>query len=798
MTRLFKALFLVLSFMLVVPVFSVAQSAEDIELAKQLARQRGYSEAQINEMVKKQQGGAPASSSASVSSAVNRNATVAVDEKSAYGVAGDEGVVVIHSENTDTGAGSGIFGHYVFKTKNLNFVPSYNIPTPQNYKLSAGDELVIDVWGAVVTNISAEVSPEGSVYIPDLGPVYVYGQTIAQAEKHLKNYLSKIYSGLSEDVPDTFMKLSLGKIKSVTINVLGDVEKPGSYTLPSLSSIASALYLAGGPNGLGTIRDIRLYRNNKLISTLDVYDYIMTGNFANNVRLEDNDVIIVKPYSNFVTIAGGVKRPMQYEMKDGETLADLFRYSGGFANGAYTGAVQVDRRKADANIDGPVSQTFNVEESDFATFVLKDGDAVSVRTNNDRFTNKVSISGPVWRPGSYSISDTLQTLKQLLVVAGGLREDAYLAKAFITRLGEDRNKEQVSFALSDVILGAQDIALMPDDQVHIYTIEQLQPAQSVSVAGEVNSPGNFEYREGMTLGDVILMARGTTNAATLEKVDIARRIDNKAQPENLSNLSDTIALLMTYNLLKNPADADVKLEPFDMVFVRRSVFYKPQEGISIDGEVNYPGTYVVEKNTVRLSDVVKMAEGFNKDAYVEGAKLTRVLTPEEVQRLQIAMEIARKQADDSTTFEYMNVGDRFTIAIDLAQAVASPGSEADIVLRAGDIISVPKYNNTVKISGGVLCPNTVSYHKSMNFREYINGAGGYLKEAVKGKVYMVHMNGSVASKGSRNFVVKPGTEIVVPMRERKRNPQALAAIMGVATSTASLAAMVATIVSVTK
>ena len=302
----------------------------------------------------------------------------------------------------------------------------------------------------------------------------------------------------------------------------------------------------------------------------------------------------------------------------------------------------------------------------------------------------------------------------------------------------------------------------------------------------------------MTLGDVILMARGTTNAATLEKVDIARRIDNKAQPENLSNLSDTIAVLMTYNLLKNPADADVKLEPFDMVFVRRSVFYKPQEGISIDGEVNYPGTYVVEKNTVRLSDVVKKAEGFNKDAYVEGAKLTRVLTPEEVQRLQIAMEIARKQADDSTTFEYMNVGDRFTIAIDLAQAVASPGSEADIVLRAGDIISVPKYNNTVKISGGVLYPNTVSYHKSMNFREYINGAGGYLKEAVKGKVYMVHMNGSVASKGSRNFVVKPGTEIVVPMRERKRNPQALAAIMGVATSTASLAAMVATIVSVTK
>ncbi len=802
MSRLFKFLFSALLLVLSVPAFSVAQSAEDIELAKQLARQRGYSEAQINEMVSRQLGATGKSSSSSaaatISSSVNRNATVAVDEKSAYGVAGDEGVVVIHSENTDTGAGSGIFGHYVFKTKNLNFVPSYNIPTPENYKLSAGDEIVIDIWGSVVTNISAEISPEGSVYIPDLGPVYIYGQTIAQAERHLKKYLSKIYSGLSEEVPDTFMKLSLGRIKSVTINVLGDVEKPGSYTLPSLSSIASALYLAGGPNNLGTIRDIRLYRNNKLISTLDVYDYILTGNFADNVRLEDNDAIIVAPYSGFVSVRGGVKRPMRYEMKEGETLADLLKYSGGFTNGAYTGAVQVDRRKAEENTDGPVSQTFNVEESDFGSFILKDGDVVSVRPNNDRFVNKVSIAGPVWRPGTYSINDTMQTLRQLLVVAGGLREDAYLEKAFITRLAEDRTKEQVSFALKDVILGAKDITLKPDDQVHLYTIGQLQPNQSVSITGEVNNPGRFEFREGMTLGDLILMAQGTTNAATLEKVEIARRIDNISQPEVLSNISDTIALVMTCNLLKNPADADMKLEPFDMVFVRRSVFYKPQEGIIINGEVNYPGTYVVEKNTVRLSDVVAKAEGFNRDAYVEGAKLTRVLTPEEVQRLRVAMEIARKQANDSTTFQNMHVGDRFTIAIDLAAAVAEPGSDADVVLRAGDIISVPKYNNTVKVSGGVLYPNTISYRKHMGYKQYINGAGGYLKEAVKGKVYMVHMNGSVASKGSKDFEVRPGTEIVVPMRERKRNPQALAAIMSMATSATSLAAMVATIVSVVK
>ena len=783
--------------MLMNPGFSVAQSSEDIEIAKQLARQRGYSEAQINEMVKKQQGGG--SASASVSSAVNRNATVAVDSKSAYGVAGDEGVIVVHSENEPAGEKtSTIFGHYIFRTKNLNFVPSYNIPTPENYKLSAGDELIIDLWGAVVKNIAAEISPEGSVYIPDLGPVYVYGQTIAQAEKNLKLQLSKIYSGLVGEDADTYLKLSLGKIKSVTVNVIGDVQKPGSYTLPSLSSIASVLYLAGGPNDLGSMRDIRLYRNNSLLATLDVYKYLMNGNFDANVRLEDNDAIMVVPYSNLVSLSGAVKRPMKYEIKDGETLSDLFAYGGGFATDAYLGAVQVDRVKPATVSDGPASETFNVNADEFGTFKLKDGDNVVVRTLDGRFQNKVSIEGTVWRPGSYSLSDTLKTLKDLIICAGGLKEDAYLEKAYILRLGKERNKEQVSFCLKDVVLGVKNIELMPDDQVRIFDVNALKPDQRVSINGEVNRPGPFEYREGMTLGDIILMAGGITNAATLEKVEIARRISSSSRPEIIDNADDTIAVLLSYNLLKNPGDTDVELEPFDMVFVRRSIHYKPQEGITITGEVNYPGTYVVEKNTVRLSDVVKRAEGFNKDAYVKGAKLTRVLTKEELERLYLAMDIAKTQANDSTVFDLAQIGDRYTIAIDLEKAVANPGSDADVVLRENDIISVPKYNNTVKVSGGVLLPNTVSYNKGMGYKQYINGAGGFLKEAMRGKVYMVHMNGSVATKGSSNFVVLPGTEIVVPMKKEKKGSQALSTIMTAATSVTSLAAMVATIVSVTK
>ena len=783
--------------MLMNPGFSVAQSSEDIEIAKQLARQRGYSEAQINEMVKKQQGGS--SESSAVSAAVNRNSTVSFDSRPAYGVAGREGDVVVHSENEPAGEKTfTIFGHYIFRTKNLNFVPSYNIPTPENYKLSAGDELIIDLWGAVVKNIAAEISPEGSVYIPDLGPVYVYGQTIAQAEKNLKLQLSKIYSGLVGEDADTYLKLSLGKIKSVTVNVIGDVQKPGSYTLPSLSSIASVLYLAGGPNDLGSMRDIRLYRNNSLLATLDVYKYLMNGNFDANVRLEDNDAIMVVPYSNLVSLSGAVKRPMKYEIKDGETLSDLFAYGGGFATDAYLGSVQVDRVKPATVADGPASETFNVNADEFGTFKLKDGDNVVVRTLDGRFQNKVSIEGTVWRPGSYSISDTLKTLKDLIICAGGLKEDAYLEKAYILRLGKERNKEQVSFCLKDVVLGVKDIELMPDDQVRIFDVNALKPDQRVSINGEVNRPGPFEYREGMTLGDIILMAGGITNAATLEKVEIARRIGSSSRPEIIDNADDTIAVLLSYNLLKNPGDTDVELEPFDMIFVRRSIRYKPQEGITITGEVNYPGTYVVEKNTVRLSDVVKRAEGFNKDAYVKGAKLTRVLTKEELERLYLAMDIAKTQANDSTVFDLAQIGDRYTIAIDLEKAVANPGSDADVVLRENDIISVPKYNNTVKVSGGVLLPNTVSYNKGMGYKQYISGAGGFLKEAMRGKVYMVHMNGSVATKGSSNFVVLPGTEIVVPMKKEKKGSQALSTIMTAVTSVTSLAAMVATIVSVTK
>lgn len=766
--------------------FATAQSSTDIEAAKQAARAKGYSDAQIAAMASAVAGG---SASMSKSAAVATTSSNVVDRNIAdYSVA-TLPVVDVPATSSDR---SGIFGHDLFRNKNLNFIPSYNVPTPENYKLSAGDEIVIDIWGDVISNITTKISPEGSVNIPNLGPVYISGQTVTQAEKTLKSYLSKIYSGIAQPEPSTFVKLALGKTKTVTINVVGDVAQPGSYTLPSLSTIASAMYLAGGPSSLGTVRNIQLYRNNKLKSTLDAYDFILNGKFDANIRLEDNDVIIVGPYAGVVTLNGGVKRPMRYEVRSGETLDKVLAYAGGFSDIAFTDKVHIDR-VASQVATGAAGESFDVMVEQFGSFEMMDGDVITVNVNNNRFKNKVNISGAVWRPGTYAINGNTSTLKQLIQAAGGLRDDAHTERGIIQRLDENRQKQQLSFNVADVILGQGDITLNPDDNVRIFDMNDLQPERSVRIYGEVKSSGSrYDYREGMTIGDLILMAGGITDAATLAKVEVARRNvkSDVADPEP----SDVVAEVMYFNLLKNPADADVKLKPFDIVFVRRNPTYKAQQSVAVTGEVNYPGTYVVESSTVRLSDVIGRAQGFTNDAYVKGAKLTRTLNKEEFDRLKVAMEIAKKQANDSTAVDSLEVGESYTVAIDLARAIAEPGSVADVILREGDVISVPRYNSTVKISGAVLYPNVVSFDPKKSWNYYLSNAGGVTQDGVKRKVYMVHMNGSVATKGDANFKVQPGTEIIIPAKNKQQGGQNLASIMSIATSTASLAAMITTIV----
>lgn len=766
----------------------MAQSAAEMEMAKQLARQQGYSDAQIAAMAGKMAG----------QNTTTQATTATVDR--------NEAVPQIQTQHIPTERlqarrdSNAVYGHDLFRNKNLNFVPSYNVPTPENYKLSAGDEIVIDIWGDVISNITTKISPEGSVNIPNLGPVYIAGQTVVNAEKSLKSYLSKIYSGIAQPEPTTFVKLALGKTKSVTVNVVGDVEQPGSYTLPSLSTIASAMYLAEGPSQLGTIRNIQLYRNNKLKSTFDVYDFIINGKFDSNVRLEDNDVIIVSPYEGIATVKGAVKRPMRYEVKANESLADLIAFAGGFSDAAYVNNVHVDRiTPSKDHKSGATSESFDVPADQFTTFKIQAGDVVTVNANTNRFRNQVKIAGAVWRPGTYSINSNTSNLKQLIQAAGGLKDDAYTGKGFIVRYSNTREKEQASFNLADVILGKQNVILSPDDSVQIFSMEDLIPQVKVNIYGELNNPSRegYEYRKGMTLGDLILMAGGPTDAATLSKVEIARRLAKQNSTEDVPSV-DTIATILYFNLLKNPADVDVKLEPFDIVFVRRSASYKPQQTITVEGEVNYPGAYVVEKNVVRLSDIIDRAQGFNSDAYVKGAKLTRTLTKEEFERLQVAKDIAKKQVEDSVAVEEMVIGESYTVAIDLEKAMKNPGSVADVILRTGDVISVPKYNSTVKISGAVLYPNVVAYEPGKPWSYYISNAGGVTQNAKKNKTFMVHMNGAVAAKGKQGFSVQPGTEIIVPDKEKREQGQSLAAILGIATSTASLAAMVTTIVNQVK
>ncbi len=766
----------------------MAQSAAEMEMAKQLARQQGYSDAQIAAMAGKMAG----------QNTTTQATTATVDR--------NEAIPQIQAQQIPTERlqarrdSNAVYGHDLFRNKNLNFVPSYNVPTPENYKLSAGDEIVIDIWGDVISNITTKISPEGSVNIPNLGPVYIAGQTVVNAEKSLKSYLSKIYSGIAQPEPTTFVKLALGKTKSVTVNVVGDVEQPGSYTLPSLSTIASAMYLAEGPSQLGTIRNIQLYRNNKLKSTFDVYDFIINGKFDSNVRLEDNDVIIVSPYEGIATVKGAVKRPMRYEVKANESLADLIAFAGGFSDAAYVNNVHIDRiTPSKDHKSGATSESFDVPADQFTTFKIQAGDVVTVNANTNRFKNQVKIAGAVWRPGTYSINSNTSNLKQLIQAAGGLKDDAYTGKGFIVRYSNTREKEQASFNLADVILGKQNITLSPDDSVQIFSMEDLIPQVKVNIYGELNNPSRegYEYRKGMTLGDLILMAGGPTDAATLSKVEIARRLAKQNSTEDVPSV-DTIATILYFNLLKNPADVDVKLEPFDIVFVRRSASYKPQQTITVEGEVNYPGAYVVEKNVVRLSDIIERAHGFNSDAYVKGAKLTRTLTKEEFERLQVAKDIAKKQVEDSVAVEEMVIGESYTVAIDLEQAMKNPGSVADVILRTGDVISVPKYNSTVKISGAVLYPNVVAYEPGKPWSYYISNAGGVTQNAKKNKTFMVHMNGAVAAKGKQGFSVQPGTEIIVPDKEKREQGQSLAAIMGIATSTASLAAMVTTIINQVK
>lgn len=698
------------------------------------------------------------------------------------------------ADNTaTTDNASQIFGHDVFTNRNLTFEPSINLATPVDYRLGPGDEVIIDVWGASENTIRQSISPEGTIQVSGLGPVQLSGMTVKDANAYLQREFSKIYSGISGSEPTSQIKLTLGDIRTIQINIMGEVAVPGTYTLSSFSSVFHALYRAGGVNKIGSLRSIKVVRNGKTIADLDVYDYLMKGKMKDDIRLQEGDVIIVNPYESLVRIAGKVKRPMFYEMKPTETVATILNYAGGFTGDAYKKAVRIIRKS------GREHQVYNVDEMDYSVFRLDDGDSISVDAVLKRFENRVEIRGAVYRSGLYELSGTVNTVKQLIKKAEGLRGDAFLNRALLDRENEDLSHEVIAVDLGGLLKGTvADIPLQKNDILYIPSIHDLKEEETISIHGEVANPGTFLFSKNMTIEDLLVQSGGLLEAAATTKVDITRRIKDPKSTSFSSVLGKTYSFDIKDGLVVG-GEGDFHLEPFDEVYVRKSPAYRKQQNVVVAGEVLFGGNYALVKKNERLSDLISKAGGITPDAYVKGARLIRKMTEEEQRRQADAVRMARMgEGKDSISVEKLNISDTYTVGINLEKAISNPGSDFDLVLREGDVLFIPEYINTVKISGAVMYPNTVLYKRGESLRYYINQAGGYGNLAKKKKAYVVYMNGTVSRLKSRDKkAIEPGCEIIVPSKEKKKR-MSTAEILGMGSTTASIAAMIATMVNLFK
>ena len=690
-----------------------------------------------------------------------------------------------------------VFGRNIFNNKNLSFEPNMNIATPQNYRLGPGDAVFIDIYGASQKTIECTVSPDGFVTIDGYGPVEVSGLTVSQANAKLRSTLGSRYSS-------SHIKLTVGETRSIMVNVMGEVKAPGTYTLSAFATVFHALYMAGGTNDLGTLRNIKVYRNNRLVTVVDIYDYMLNGKLTGNVRLADNDVIVVGPYDCLVNLTGKVKRPMWYEMKKNESVGSLLKYAGGFTGDAYTKSVRVVRKT------GKEYSVYNVDEFDMSSFQVSDEDSVSVDSILDRYSNMVEIKGAVFRPGMYQVGGEINSVRSLLEHADGLREEAFTARAVMHRMKKDRTLEVVPVDVEGILDGkVADVPLQPNDVLFIPTKQEMMEEQTITIHGEVNYPGIYKYASNETLEDFVLQAGGLKNSASTVKVDVARRVMN---PKALTN--DSISAYTYSFALKDGFVIDgtpgFHLMPFDEVYVRKSPGFSKQQNVVVDGEVMFSGTYTLQRKNTRLSDVIKAAGGVNDRGYAAGATLVRKINESERKRLEAARKMALEQYEQVAAEEAAKTGksvdiinserikkfqieDTYSVGIELDKAIANPGSDADIVLREGDRIVVPQYTGTVKINGEVMYPNTVGFVKGKKASYYIDQAGGFNNKAKKGQTYIIYMNGMVA-KVSHNAKPMPGCEIVVPAKATTK--MSIAETMTIGTSVASIATMIATLANI--
>lgn len=678
-----------------------------------------------------------------------------------------------------------IFGHDIFNQRMLSFEPNMNIATPQNYVLGPGDQLIIDIYGASQKSQQLQVSPEGKVTIPGYGPVKVSGMTVAAAQSHIRSTLGSRYSSSQ-------LSLSVGQTRSMTINVMGEVKVPGTYTLSAFSTVFHALYMAGGINDIGTLRNIKVFRNGRQITVVDVYEYILNGRLAGNIRLMENDVIVVGPYDCLVGIEGNVKRPMFYEMRSTENVGTVLKYAGGFTGDAYKKAVRLTRKSGDRYT------VHNIEEFDMGTFKVTDGDAISVDGILNRYENTVEIKGAVFRPGKFQLGKDITSVRSLIEAADGITEDAFTAHAVLHRMRLNRTLEVIAVDVAGIQSGTvADIPLKSEDVLFIPTVSDRLNERILTIEGEVMSPGNYEFAENTTIEDLVLQAGGLTDAASTAKVDVSRRIVDPKAKEGSKDISKTYSFELKDGFVIDGQSGFI-LEPYDIVQVRRSPSYHEPRNIYIEGEVQFSGIQTLSTKNQRLSDAIKAAGGFTDEAYVKGARLIRTVTEDERNRATDLMRQIKNAGDpkDSIQTSQLNLFKTYTVGINLDKAMENPGGDYDIVLRDGDRIIVPEYNGTVKISGNVQFPNTVAFNEKKGYKWYINKAGGFGNRAKKSKTFIIYQNGTMAEVG-RGTKVEPGCEIVVPTKAKK-DMTAVTQWLSIGSSVTGLAAMIATIANMVK
>ena len=686
-----------------------------------------------------------------------------------------------------------VFGRNIFNTRNLTFEPSVNLATPSNYRLGPGDEVIIDIWGASQNTIRQAISPDGTINIQKIGPVYLSGLTVSEANDYLKKSLNKIYNGLNNTTdPSSDIRLTLGNIRTIQINVMGEVVQPGTYALSAFSTVFHALYRAGGVSDIGSLRNVQLVRNGKKLTTIDVYEFIMKGNAQDDIRLQEGDVVIVPAYDVLVKISGKVKRPMRFEMKKDEPLSTLIKYAGGFDADAYTRSLRVVRQ------NGEEYEVNTVKDIDYSVYKMRNGDVVTAEAILNRFTNKLEVRGAVYRPGIYQLSGTLNTVRELVNEAQGLTGDAFLNRSVLYRQHDDLTTEVLPVDIKSIMDGTSpNIALQKNDILYIPSIHDLSDRGNITVHGEVAKPDSYPYADNMTLEDLIIQAGGLREAASTVRVDVTRRIKN---PRSTAD-NDTIGQMFSFALKDGfviDGQPGFVLQPYDEVYVRRSPGYQAQQNVGIEGEILFGGTYALTSREERLSDLVNKAGGATNYAYLRGAKLTRVANADEKKRMADVIRLMRRQLGEEMMDSLgIDIEDTFTVGIDLERALRNPKSSSNIVLREGDVISIPKNTNTVTINGAVMVPNTVSYLEGKDIDYYLNQAGGYSDNAKKSKKFIVYMNGEVTRvKGNGKKQIEPGCEIIVPSKSKKRTN--VGEILGYATSFSSLGMMIASIANLIK